>query len=60
MTAKRSSRAKASVSRAKATRKSTRQSTRKAPRVPDLALPGGVSQKTPVDPWNTDALKIDI
>src|SRR5262245_16932909 len=58
MTAKRSSRAKASVARAKATRKSTRQAPRKAPRA--SIRPGGTSYKFPNDPWNTDVFQLDI
>lgn len=56
MTAKRSSRAKASVSRAKATRKSSRQAPRKAPRLP---VSGGHT-KAPYDIWNNpDVVRID-
>ena len=58
MTAKRSSRAKVGVARAKATRKSTRQAPRKAPRTP--VRPGGTSHKSPIDPWNPDVFQIDI
>jgi hypothetical protein len=55
MTAKRSSRAMASVSRAKATRKSSRQAPRKAPRLPV----SGAHTKLPHDVWNPDVIRID-
>lgn len=58
MTAKRSSRAQASVTRARATRKSTRQAPRRAPRM--SVRPGGTSHKVPTDPWNPDVFQIDI
>jgi hypothetical protein len=55
VTAKRTSRAKANVTRAKATRKSTRQAPRKAPRAPMM---GGASGRLPSDVLNPDAIRI--